>query len=499
MDDPLRLTFGIELECIVRYDPSIYESGLAHGDGILWLKGAYLAENRLAILARHHMVNVIRSEGHPTYELRESGLHKWTVATESSIEIDTDRPFDGYNYCDVEIKSPAYDYSVESLVAVQEVIHLLTREFDVILNETCGLHVHVGNQRKGFPLQTLKNFSILTTIFEPQLNSLHPPERVAGPDPKSIAGNEYTKCPTSAYKGTGPWDTALLIQECKTKQELVLRHQQYPGGGYDRFFAYNLGHQVFDNRKLNTIEFRQHRATLDTREIATWVRLTCGLVNYAHNADFEDITRLIDDCALDSNFFVAHLLSMLRLNDIAKYYDVRGCWLHERPDWAWVDYTFEHAKELDPSKCVEEYVNGKKVVRTVAKTAPESKLSDNQPCMEESGWHDPGSKFAEHDDVDTRLGTRDPGHDEVEQQVNEFLDAMLSKQEEDERLDLEEEDTRLDPEEEWRDFEGDYTTQLPELQSGQGEIRELSIEGEWLGSERVHTPQRSELRVVNER
>jgi hypothetical protein len=48
------------------------------------------------------------------------------------------------------------------------------------VNKTCDLHVHVGNDTKPFPLQTVKNLVSLCTAFERVIDGMHPYTRTGG-------------------------------------------------------------------------------------------------------------------------------------------------------------------------------------------------------------------------------------------------------------------------------------------------------------------------------
>jgi hypothetical protein len=50
----------------------------------------------------------------------------------------------------------------------------------LVTNRTCGLHVHVGNDERGFPLQTVKNVMSLHTAFERVIDSMQSKPRIGG-------------------------------------------------------------------------------------------------------------------------------------------------------------------------------------------------------------------------------------------------------------------------------------------------------------------------------
>jgi hypothetical protein len=50
----------------------------------------------------------------------------------------------------------------------------------LVTNRTCGLHIHVGNDERGFPLQTVKNAMSLHTAFERVIDSMQSKPRIGG-------------------------------------------------------------------------------------------------------------------------------------------------------------------------------------------------------------------------------------------------------------------------------------------------------------------------------
>lgn len=356
MNHPLQLTFGVELECLVKYDPSKYESDVA----TLNCSPRTSREERFEIAVRRDIRSALQSIGIPVNQNQESArVQKWSITSDDSIEY-----YDEHNCVDVEIKSPAYNYSERALAQVKKAIEQILNHFDVKVNKSCGFHVHVGNQRKGFPLQTLKQFCILTTVLEPHFNCLHPYERVSG------LGSTFARGSTELFLGTNPWDISLLIQGMQSHTELVKRYAK-AGIRWDRFQAYNLIPLV-DDPKYQTIEFRQHEATTDPTAIRKWIKLACGLVMNAHNIAKEQLTNLIWEFAFSKNpskAAVLDLLHRLQLNGVANYYSQHELYTHRRPLHAWVDKTLEDATDVHNGYFAPESVNGKQIVRTLSKWA----------------------------------------------------------------------------------------------------------------------------------
>ena len=325
MHDPLNLTFGVEIECIIAFDPDKYEEGLSHGLGTLWEKEPvtkYQHDSGLRTLLRHHIVKLLSENGFPAYAVTEpEGDQKWTVTHDTSI-ITNDNPGKGYMECDVEIKSPAMRLCPKALRRVNGVLSLLIPNFDTYVNVSCGLHVHIGNQRAGFPLQTLKNLSMLTAMFEHQLDSFHPSDRL---------DSLHAKGPSKVFKGQNPWDTVQAIQNCATKTQLLYLYANEER--LDRNLAYNLCSMAAGSRK--TIEFRQHEGTLDAVKIINWIQVAGGLVNAMYEISGFELGRLFSACAFVPRYTAIDLLLRLKMHNLVPYYQGR-MYTHLRPEPIWV-------------------------------------------------------------------------------------------------------------------------------------------------------------------
>ena len=275
----------------------------------------------MRLLFREHIARLLTGEGFPAYNVAsERRTQEWMVTNDPSIVIqDGPSVKGGFLECDIEIKSPAMRFCRQALHRIRKVVELINRSFDTSLNDSCGFHVHIGNRKKSFPLQTLKHLCMLTAMFEHQLNSLHPAHRF---------GNLHAKGPSAVFRGQNPWATLMMIQECKTKGELVLLYADNEGR-VDRCFAYNLGPVVTSPNK--TIEFRQHEGTLDLAKIVKWIKVAARMVVAMHETSTEDLAKLIGTCAFDPRYAIIDLLSWLGMENLIPYFSFN---LHEhrRPE-----------------------------------------------------------------------------------------------------------------------------------------------------------------------
>ncbi|MCJ1469795.1 hypothetical protein MMC07_008437 [Pseudocyphellaria aurata] len=296
---PFCLTFGVELEFLVRYDPEDYRYESRRPERSL---------NLLEIhsLVRKRMIHILNDNGFSTHPYFYTSVSEWTVSFDGTIRAD------GCENCRaIELKSPALEYSPFGLKQVTEVVELLGFEFDLFVNQSCGLHVHVGNETRGFSMETLKTFASLITVFEKQLNSLHPPDRLQ---------NQYAKPLRSAFlKDALPRDKLLIIDDLEDMTDLIWRfHPVRDDGHRDKYMAFNFWNLRKD-QAFQTIEFRQHRGTVDPNEIANWVRVVCSLVRMSH-ADGEGVRDLIEKRLDSPDYTALDLFVDLNLSDLATFY-----------------------------------------------------------------------------------------------------------------------------------------------------------------------------------
>lgn len=80
MDDSLKLTFGIELRCIVGYDPATYEDYLGERNEI-----CTTVDTKLQMLLRKHIVYVLGGHGFSACDgMGDPSSQKWVVNKDES-------------------------------------------------------------------------------------------------------------------------------------------------------------------------------------------------------------------------------------------------------------------------------------------------------------------------------------------------------------------------------------------------------------------------------
>jgi hypothetical protein len=219
------------------------------------------------------------------------------------------------------------------------------------VNKTCDLHVHVGNDTKPFPLQTVKNLVSLCTAFERVIDGMHPYTRTGGTglalatldvlDKESeirVGADALSKYAITAHK---PYNVAFaehFIARAWCERRNVSDHPSpatlpskpvYPfdkissssnpvlaravsGLHTAAFLELIAGASTIDELGENlvfgkettvslmyllkgwetfakTIEFRQHAAVTTPAETLPWIDFATALVRYAHTGSAEDV------------------------------------------------------------------------------------------------------------------------------------------------------------------------------------------------------------------
>ncbi|MCJ1414393.1 hypothetical protein MMC32_000719 [Xylographa parallela] len=351
---PLQLTFGVELEFLQTYFResqfalrlvAIRQELLAQGadqddvDRVIGLETAP-EKNR----ERCKILDRLQQLGVPVHNWGVDGkkdYHRWTVSLDDSV-APSDDDLRSMNpqwangqvscltaegraamcYASVEVFSRVLPYNIDSLREVGIVVNTIAAEFPVFVNESCALHVHVGNMDCGFPIQTVKNFATLVTCFENQFNQIHPLNRLDHP---------YCLPETLAFRPRERhiWRMAEIIDQLNTPERMI---RQFGAKRNDRdevyhWWCYNYNNLVLAKR---TIEFRQHAGTLDLSAVFRWINLACTLTAIAHNSESEafwDLILQFVDHERDRNYNIFMLLRSLHLPLLADAY-VGRCYEH---------------------------------------------------------------------------------------------------------------------------------------------------------------------------
>lgn len=98
----------------------------------------------------------------------------WTVKLDDTIRTPKDSEF---HWCPVEITSPAQVASDGAFISINRVVSLLTSKYRILVNSSCGFHVHVGQGADFLEVGALGRVAGILWAADPLLGCLHPPER----------------------------------------------------------------------------------------------------------------------------------------------------------------------------------------------------------------------------------------------------------------------------------------------------------------------------------
>lgn len=354
------LTFGVELEFIIAFNESFRKSQPEKQE--VEEETIHFANHDIDVMYET-IAKTLTNAGYPAelvalvgdMDTMEEGAPSqytaWQVGHDYSIHTPPQSCDTKIRWMGVEVTSPIYYFSAESITAVIEVCNILKRSFKVQVNESTGLHIHVGNGHEHagkFSFSTLRNLYALLWAFEPQLDTLHPPHRQDGDYCNSLRARTT---PGSNGETLRPLEGILKCLEAKDIEDLyelndvVYRTQAY---NFQNALRLEVDGEV-DPCIKQTVEFRQHEGTLDGERIQAWILTVVGLVQYAQNAEFdpvsfrqllltaryEGIGREKEATLCEGGFTIIDLLKILGLFQPALFYLRRGLYGPYRPWYYW--------------------------------------------------------------------------------------------------------------------------------------------------------------------
>ncbi|QSZ31373.1 hypothetical protein DSL72_000938 [Monilinia vaccinii-corymbosi] len=255
---------------------------------------AYRNENRRFVY--ESIAQTLHCAGFPAVhvedpEYKESGYtaamaKKWIIGVDHSITYPDEAIYDFHQ---IEIKSPVFYFSEGAICDITRVWELIASTYKVVVNESMGLHVHVGNGVDAFDGETLRNLWAIFWTTEKWIATIHPlhrtfstfcrgfhdcsnlEEKVGGQSLKNPAGEVLERKVLEWILGRTPPSVEEFL-------DTISIHS----GAYN-FVHLQKSHNVGSIKR--TIEFRQHEATLDVERVKQWVRVCIGLVRASTSAD----------------------------------------------------------------------------------------------------------------------------------------------------------------------------------------------------------------------
>lgn len=249
----------------------------------------------------------------------------------------------GYKWFGVKVISPAFYLTKGSLQQVIRVTEIIKSTYLVNINDSCGLHVHVGVGDETFTFPHIRNLHALLYAFSPQLNSLHPARSETNSmfiPLRSIRGKDGRTLPR--MEGAV---RLLLTQNINDLYELTgVESRKTMSYNFNPIFKYEK-----ESRGSGTVEFRQHEGTLDGEAIRIWIKTVVRLVEFAREliADPTYFTQLLsvleqedvegEPPLCENEYTTIDFLMNARAWEPVLYYRERGIYkirpLHYFPDY----------------------------------------------------------------------------------------------------------------------------------------------------------------------
>jgi len=253
----------------------------------------------------------------------------WVLETDTSLKLpkaeDTDPSTVKGLWVAFEIVSRILDTSEESADEVKKVISLIKSRFTMDTNRSTGLHVHIGNGLNGFPLATLKKFSMLVVAFEHLIHTLHPRERL---------DSSWCKPPSRCAEFDDEPNLNLRLMKIERTgcvDDLIV---EVMNPNRERGCAYNLCNLLLmgvpGEQKL-TIEFRQHAGSVDQQTIVNWMGFAAALVEFSHKVPESQLLFLCTYKPQDPDFSIFSLMETIGRGNLVDFYRDRT-FVHDTPE-----------------------------------------------------------------------------------------------------------------------------------------------------------------------
>lgn len=323
------LTFGIEIEIAIAtldddwYDPhpedgrnirGLFRGGFLEED---WQQFQYNTWDGLARELAKKGISLKHTRAKVT--IKGDNGNSWAVCLDASIcaPKGLSESYD-YLWIPAEIVSPAFEYCEAALTEVKIFVETLASKFRINCNRSSGIHVHVGNGPDGFVHETIRNLFATLWTFEPQIMTIHPNHRLTNEKfcpcyrTGTCCGYERTRfwnrkinplqddagSPQDLKRVDATLDVARGLEDLLASEDITEiralnathdRNATWIGGYKMAYHCGNVENLPRPSPEVDpyayawkpTIEFRQHRSTLDAEHIDAWIRFCVQLVQFA--------------------------------------------------------------------------------------------------------------------------------------------------------------------------------------------------------------------------
>jgi len=197
----------------------------------------------------------------------------------------------------IEFVSPKYEDIQTAREDLDKLVsHTHTKTSFLLVNDDCGLHVHVGRvDDETLPLRPLQCLAFITVIFEAEIDRLHPSQRHNNVHIESTRKffqqevNNKLPIPVSQLVAT---DNVQLMSVEDIRRNIFQRRDlssfMVLMGDHERNYRVNFSNIGSDCDPPRTVEFRQHAGCIDPQVILHWVTFCDALVRWAYQLAEDD-------------------------------------------------------------------------------------------------------------------------------------------------------------------------------------------------------------------
>ncbi|CCD52017.1 hypothetical protein BofuT4_P081760.1 [Botrytis cinerea T4] len=282
-------TFGVEFEFGVRFkeelSPEYTKLGLAKIYALI--KETLVAETGLKHLTEAEIdqdsPDFFNPNKDPNKIYQADLFNTWALGSDSTVHFEVEEKADSSSmFVELELITPVMKFGAKALKDIHKILTALKKHFDVIVNHSCGLHVHVGNGIEGLSFQPFQYLMATIWIFESQILTLLRKSRNNGFHCRSL--RKHSHLGVFGFEGN-LLDVLLGTSEIN---EVVAMFN-----GYDYFtrMGFQLQNllQPFAHPVKRTIEFRVHEGSMDSETVLNWVSFVVELVSWAHRIKRQDL------------------------------------------------------------------------------------------------------------------------------------------------------------------------------------------------------------------
>ena len=198
---------------------------------------------------------------------------EWTICHDGSIKSSNA----DWHYCQCwELKSPILS-GREGLQDVHKVLNAVTDSSAIVINDSMGMHVHIGIGATANDISLEKLQSICTNflIYEDVMDSF-----------LGRTQNKYARTHKMGALDSAPSSATSCIANCQTKRDLF--RLMNPHGRYHKLNLDNLRKHT-----RPTIEFRQHPATKCSIKAEAWIRFCMAFIHNSSSSSSSN-TNVVD-------------------------------------------------------------------------------------------------------------------------------------------------------------------------------------------------------------